>query len=655
MDTLSFQGGQSFNVNNGVATGANAAGSSAIQSLTGGNSFSSYVPPNPIQPIPSNSLGQAPLNFPTGNPLDNGSTLVSQAVGGANAANPPPLPGSSTPSLDMVTSGDYTQDPAYQQAQGQLTQSETNYENAANGLPSQANLLSQAEQTTGATTDLSQVNDLKTQLAASTAAYNNQYQQIGTKGVDAGVPAIFYQGEQAAQQRQAAVVTSGLATRLQAAQGNYDTAEALAEKTASLQFSDAQAKIDNLKSFIDLNQNNLSQAEKVAVSKMQAQATQQQKTLDTQKAAVSFALTNNITQPFYNVGGTIYRTSDGKAYSTPAAFFADGGAKDFSNAQVVSAANTAEKDSVVQLANKYPDANIALNDSLGAAQQKVENSSKIYQNSVRLLGGSSGGSGGGVGGGLGSGDASAIDVSSIQDKNASNSAWGGLSFNALEQDAKLFLAQNGKMPSLGLGSSAQTQAKRNAIQNYAGQLADSMGMDVNQISALYKSNSKAAGGIIDRVAKIDTTAATLTSQFPRLAQLANSVGSLGITESDLTAGKAAASRKFGSVDAGNYIELIQTIRGDYAAMQAALAGGKGGQYFAQSAKDAIPLGLTSDQYMGLADTIQASAMNAKTAAASEANDLIMGTSTSTDQTKPNFMVANGQRYALGPDGTYYPQ
>jgi hypothetical protein len=51
--------------------------------------------------------------------------------------------------------------------------------------------------------------------------------------------------------------------------------------------------------------------------------------------AIDFATKNNITTPFYTVGGTIYRTSDGKAYSSPADFFADGGSQDFSNAPEV--------------------------------------------------------------------------------------------------------------------------------------------------------------------------------------------------------------------------------------------------------------------------------------------------------------------------------
>lgn len=44
-----------------------------------------------------------------------------------------------------------------------------------------------------------------------------------------------------------------------------------------------------------------------------------------QTAAKEFAMTNNVIKPFYEVSGTVYRTSDGKAYSTPEQLAADGG------------------------------------------------------------------------------------------------------------------------------------------------------------------------------------------------------------------------------------------------------------------------------------------------------------------------------------------
>lgn len=51
--------------------------------------------------------------------------------------------------------------------------------------------------------------------------------------------------------------------------------------------------------------------------------------------AQKFAYDNNITTPFYNVGGTIYRTSDGKAFSSQAEAFGAGVARDYSNAPQV--------------------------------------------------------------------------------------------------------------------------------------------------------------------------------------------------------------------------------------------------------------------------------------------------------------------------------
>lgn len=215
-----------------------------------------------------------------------------------------------------------------------------------------------------------------------------------------------------------------------------------------------------------------------------------------------------------------------------------------------------------------------------------------------------------------------IDTSKITDKNVGRKEFGGLSFNALNNNAQLFLANSGKLPSLGLGQAADVKTAKLAIQNYAGQIADSLGLNLPQISAMYKANSKAATDIVNRVAKVDATSNALANQFPRLAELADKVGGLGIQESDLTKGKAELSRKFGSVDAANYIELIQTVRSDYAAMQAAIGGSKGGQFFSQSAVEAIPLGLTSDQYKGLQQTIQLSAINAQQGTSDEANKLI---------------------------------
>lgn len=241
-------------------------------------------------------------------------------------------------------------------------------------------------------------------------------------------------------------------------------------------------------------------------------------------------------------------------------------------------------------------------------------------------------------------------IGKITNPNQSRSELGGLTVNGLTQKAKIYLANGGNIQGLGLSGSGNVALQRSLIANYAGYLAEQAGLDVPQITALYKANAKAASDIVTRVAKIDTTSATLTGQFPRLAQLADKVGNIGISESDLNAGKAAVQKKFGSVDAANYTELIQTVRSDYAAMQAAVGGSRGGEFFARNAQEAIPLGLTGDQYLGLMATIQQSAQIAQQASADETNKLLGVTSATSDT-----QVVNGVTYKKAADGLYYPQ
>jgi hypothetical protein len=230
------------------------------------------------------------------------------------------------------------------------------------------------------------------------------------------------------------------------------------------------------------------------------------------------------------------------------------------------------------------------------------------------------------------GDYVPIDTSTITDKNAPNSAWGGMSFNGLSNAAQHFLS-TGTMPALGLGAKGQVQNQRMAIINYAGQIADDLGMTQPQVQAMYKANSASATQIIERMAKVDTISSSATTQFPRLADLADNVKALGITEADIQAGAAKAQSKFGSVDASNYIELIQTIRGDYAGLQSAMGGSsRGGVFFSQTADSAIPAGLTGAQYLGIMRTMQQSAVNVSKATQEEANNLIgVGTNNPTGE------------------------
>lgn len=185
----------------------------------------------------------------------------------------------------------------------------------------------------------------------------------------------------------------------------------------------------------------------------------------------------------------------------------------------------------------------------------------------------------------------------------------GLTLNAIYQNALQYMS-TGKMPTLGVGSKPKTIAARNAIQNKSGALLAAAGISLPQAQALFKGDAKAASDTIGRTARIETTAKTLTKQFPRLIELSSKVNTTSFTESDLSAVKIAALRKTGDVDASNYLELINSVRGDYAAMIASIGGSKGGQSYAQTATEAIPVGMTPDQIAGIQKTIELTAQKA---------------------------------------------
>ena len=184
--------------------------------------------------------------------------------------------------------------------------------------------------------------------------------------------------------------------------------------------------------------------------------------------------------------------------------------------------------------------------------------------------------------------------------------------NAVYQDALSILAKgNSALTGLGLGQASQVQAYRNAVKAKAAAIADSMGISEAQSQTLFKINADAAKQNIERLSRVESITNSVIAQMPRLASLADKVKSEGInfTESDLQSKQADIERKFGNTDAAQYLELVQTIRADYAANNAALAGSRGGEFFAKTANDAIPVGLSGDQYNAIKDTMVQSASN----------------------------------------------
>jgi len=125
------------------------------------------------------------------------------------------------------------------------------------------------------------------------------------------------------------------------------------------------------------------QEDERAVQKAEYERTKQQ---------MEFMSENGITEPFYEISGTVYRSSDNKPYSSIEQAKADGvDTEKWGNVSTVNPGAESERKIVASWAEKYVDSGISPSDSLATAQQKLQYS-KIYQNSVRLVGSRSGNS-----------------------------------------------------------------------------------------------------------------------------------------------------------------------------------------------------------------------------------------------------------------------
>ena len=575
------------------------------------NASGNYVPPTQqtVTPTPSGTNGHLDSS---GNyiPPTNGNTPISADSLTGQSVNPltiPPVSSSSTTAPIVPTpagtttgaDGNATVTPPTNNTNSSTdTQSwiKQQLANLGGVLGTKSAVTTQlqndtglAAKTTQAATDYNTYNQAKVALAQKLADMkaNNPTGQFGSDVA----------GDIARVEREGNANLANLAVQAQASQGLLDAAQKTINDKLDAQFKPVQDQIDFLTKFNSVNNNDLTDSQK-------EQLTLKAEQLKTSNASVQTA-TSDIHQKLLAAGA-------------PASVY-----------------NAIDKVSNDYIAGKI-DATTAQSQMYAAAGKWGATTTIKAGNIV-----------------TGTGGQYSPDVyqtyNSISDtnKNTPQSAFGGLTKNGVFNAAQLYLSENGKMPSLGLGSAAETVAKRNAIVNIGGAIADSLGMTLPQISAMYKANSSSATQIVQRVAKIDAVTNSLTNQFPRLAELADKVQGLGISEQDLTATKAQIDKKFNNVNANNYIELLQTVRSDYSAMQSAVAGGRGGQYFSEAADKAIPLGGTGDVYRGLQQTILMSAANAEKGTQDEANALIGNIGTNSMGNRSQTVQSNGQTFTVG--------
>lgn len=234
-----------------------------------------------------------------------------------------------------------------------LDQQESDLTNRLNTLYGQdtgkAAALSTAEAAAGVPDLRKQLQDITNSINIKNAEYNSLSTQEEGKPIT--MNSII--GAQAQIRRQQASEIGLLTARAQAVQGNLTLALQTAQKAVDLKYAPIEEEIAAKEKQLQLIQPLLSrEQQKIAQAQALMLDDQRQQLADQkaqQKEALQFALQNNIQTPFYTRAGTVYRTADGKAYSTPEQFFADGGARDFSNAPVVN--STAAKDTQVVTAN----------------------------------------------------------------------------------------------------------------------------------------------------------------------------------------------------------------------------------------------------------------------------------------------------------------
>lgn len=363
-------------------------------SYTPGTKFGA-IAADTLTSSPSPTMAQPTADLSSANSLVAGATQTSKTLQDyINQLTPPPT------ALD-------TQNQALVDRLGTLYGQDTG----------KASALNQAEQDAGVT-------DLKKQLQEITNSINiknAEYNQLGTDVEGKPITMASIIGSQAQIRRAQASEIGLLSARAQAVQGNLALALDTAQKAVNLKYAPIEEEITAKERQLQLIQPLLSaQQQKIAQAQALMLEDQRQRIADEKEAAAtlqniainaasqgipsniinqalatkdpvkastilshySFVTDNQIRQPFYEINGTVYRTSDGKAYSTPEQFFADGGARDWSNISRVDATSSADKDAVLNLRQKYPDAGILATDSFAVASSKLGNS-RIYTEMVR--------------------------------------------------------------------------------------------------------------------------------------------------------------------------------------------------------------------------------------------------------------------------------
>ena len=126
-----------------------------------------------------------------------------------------------------------------------------------------------------------QLEELNLQLASRKADYDKAIAAIPGQG--RGLTTALVAGQTAREQRMASVELGALASVAQAVQGNLSLAQQTADRAVELEFQDRQMRVNQVKSMLDLNYDNLTRAEKKQADQLNYSLQQEQNRIDTEK------------------------------------------------------------------------------------------------------------------------------------------------------------------------------------------------------------------------------------------------------------------------------------------------------------------------------------------------------------------------------------
>lgn len=177
--------------------------------------------------------------------------------------------------------------------------------------------------------------DINASILSRTAAYDYTHQKVE----DQAIPMSLIIGQQAQVRKAQASEIGLLQAQALGLQGQVQAATETANRAVDLKYSAKEDEIRIKLEQLRLLEPKLSKEEKIRSEALRRKYEDEQTAIQDkktqQKEAINYGIDHNVQTPFYMRGGTVYRTVDGKAYSTEEEFFADGGKRDFSNAPQV--------------------------------------------------------------------------------------------------------------------------------------------------------------------------------------------------------------------------------------------------------------------------------------------------------------------------------